>query len=745
MARKNWITALACCALLALGACTHSDSDDEKVSSGGGPPPAEGSVAAADLALTNAMAAVAAAETAFKAAVLLADGDSAASDSPAAVSQADDDSAAPAPMTPRDTARKALETADKALEAAVAAADAAVKAAGDDAAKKKLADAAKESVDDYKAKNPLKLVKLTVDVWDAKDAVDAAGDDVTATQRTTLKTAQAALNEAVEEMEAGALKTALSKVVDDADELRKSLAWATGKGLEPSVTPKAVDAIKIDVHRTPRTKVDGSAADAADRLAIVDKAVAWANGKMVISPDGDGSTDELPLRAVTVRELSDIQGDDKDLDGKKDNPAGEINNKSGNLKSSIQITDGGVVLKVGGDGVWYDMQSEFSTDRAMKGFWNGKDGHSGTFTTTANDSEKGDKMTAEHAAALGLSEASGRLTEKQAEVIAALRTTGANDNCWKAVTCGNFLHDDLTITFDGNPSQSDDGSAVWYAHGRVDLPDGTDVSKLTEAGAYKWDMPQHYLTGKPNQDLGEYHLWISNYAGFDEGKVAYDKDGKKLKDQGSFADGDHSRYLSYAAYGLFHYVDNIVERPWITRSQAFHFGYDAAVPEAKDDKGGIQGTFKGYTMAHVLNSRGYGNSPGHFTDVDRLRGEVVLKAVVNSGENTISGSIENLEHRPAGGGVWAAGNTALAKVNFVQSTIGQNGSYKGVATAERHTSNDNTTLINVTAYGSGHYDGNFYGPEDGLETAGWWHLGKGTDRRVIIGSYGAVAPRAAAD
>ncbi len=717
MAKKNWMAALACCALLALGAC--SSSSDKRTDADVQPEPdapAAGPVEAVTQALDDAKVAVMAAETALNEAVT-------ASETPAAVSQADDDSAATAQKSPKDKAREALEAADKALDAAVKAADAAVKAAGDDAAALKLANEAKKAVDDYTAKKPLELVTLTVAVWDAEDAVKADGS---AENKAALKTAQAALATAAEGLDDGDLKTALTKVADDADVLRKSLAWATGDRLEPGAVSVAV-ARTITVDRTARTN---------PKLKIATKGVPYAKGSFVISPDGDGTTAELPVRAFTTRQFMSVQGKDS---------YGRVGNTSGAIMTSIELTEDGLVMKTGGDVVAYEMQRTFSESADPKSVddWVaiGADGIKGkgngsalSGTPVATEQHVKDlealKTAGTYTSSDAIPEADGTNTLTAAQVT-ALNAAG-EDACWTAsggVTCGNWAHDDLTITF-GEPSQAPDGSAAWYWKARVPLGPGQVASKIAA------------LNNRTNKDLGQYELWLSNYAGFYEGNVLQDKDGKKLKDQGSAADDDEHRYLSHAAYGMFQQIDNITpwaKRPEYVRSQAFHAGYDA-FSSARGEKTTdlakpITGTFEGRTMAHALHTKE--RRPERF---ESLRGDISLSATIG-GANTITGKIDNLEYFNSGG--WNKGYE-VSDVTLSGGQIAADGSYKGTAAA------DTEGAKIYTAPGT--FEGNFYGPRDKPETAGWWQLSNSSDVdrnepafSRIIGSYGAVCTEGCGD
>ena len=255
MARKNWMTALVCCALLALGACSSS-SDKKTVDTGGGnnktieQTPGEGTLAAAVRDLEDAQTAVKVAQAAFDTAIGL---------KPRAMSQADDVSAAAA-LTPLQTsARDTLERALAALTRAVTSAGAALDAATEADDK----DKAQEAVDKaeaykIKAEKDLKLASLTVKVWEAKVAV--AKGDATPEEKTALADAQKKLDGAVSVLideDDQALKTKLKQVSTEVTVLRKSLAWAKGAGLTPGDASAAVMGT-VDVDRRARINPGGS-------------------------------------------------------------------------------------------------------------------------------------------------------------------------------------------------------------------------------------------------------------------------------------------------------------------------------------------------------------------------------------------------------------------------------------------------------------------------------------------------------
>ena len=225
------------------------------------------------------------------------------------------------------------------------------------------------------------------------------------------------------------------------------------------------------------------------------------------------------------------------------------------------------------------------------------------------------------------------------------------------------------------------------------------------------------------------------------------KDGNKVEDQGSAADDDYHRYLSHAAYGMFQQLDNInaygTKRPKYGRSQAFHVGYDAFADakgaKTTDLKDQLEGTFKGRTMAHALvSNRPVDNASSQF---ESLRGDIELEAKIGgAGANTVEGKIDNLEYFNSGG--WNGGYE-VSEVTL-SGVIAADGSYKGTAAAD-------TEGAKIYSAG-GSFSGNFYGPKDKPETAGWWELSNsenlGTNQpasRRIIGSYGTVCTEGCGD
>ena len=269
---------------------------------------------------------------------------------------------------------------------------------------------------------------------------------------------------------------------------------------------------------------------------------------------------------------------------------------------------------------------------------------------------------------------------------------------------------------------------------------------------------------------GEYQLLLSNYAG----------DG----------DSEH-RYLDYAAYGLFVFLDHILAGPYETggyrrpgRLQAFHFGYDAFADadgmKTTDLTTPISATFEGSTTGWLFPGKNLGAVQDHIRAPIRMRGEVELTAMIGgtgAGSNEISGWMRNFEF--LNDGRWRPNPSLLIgdvlpnaanynpstgvahtyyteeelgnAVRLVKASIGADGAYKGVAEAimtgsgQPGPGNSGKGGTHTHFFQNGEYEGNFYGPLNALETAGAWylqeHLNLATGTRggkgSIVGSFGA--------
>ena len=88
---------------------------------------------------------------------------------------------------------------------------------------------------------------------------------------------------------------------------------------------------------------------------------------------------------------------------------------------------------------------------------------------------------------------------------------------------------DLVIAFGAPAEASDEGVSYWRT--AVAFPEGVDTIRASDTPTY---------TGREN--LGHYDVWLSNHVG---------------------GMGDEASYLTYAAYGLFHYMDNGLHQGWL--------------------------------------------------------------------------------------------------------------------------------------------------------------------------------------
>ena len=560
--------------------------------------------------------------------------------------------------------KKITDNTPTAAETALAAADMALTAANDaltaamEAVAKAESDAAAADTLEKRTAARKALADAKKAVADAKAYADAAVEAAAGLDADVLAKAATAKERAY------AYETSSQATLVGLD--ARLTTWASND-IKPGGQSEAI-AGEVKVARRPRAEDDGTVIESADRLSIATERVAYAPGKTVLGPAGDGTTDELPLEMETVREFKRVQGV----------AAGGTSNVDGTLKGSIELTRDGLVMKLRGNAIYYDMQRRFDVG------------------------ENPDSW-----AGIG---PDGKREERE-------------DNTWVGgVDSPNWIHDDLTIEF-GNPSPSPDGDASWYWQARVDLPDGADASRIAR------------LRNKEHKDLGRYELWLSNYAGTQIGEV--DEDGSRATEQ---------RHLSHAAYGLFHFLDNMVKNQdeAYTRLQSLHFGYDAFADTK--DMVPISGTFNGRTLATLMKRDDSYRVGGATDEVTRLQGDIEIEATIGAlaigGGNTIRGTIDKFKQLSEEGWEDYTDVTSVALVG----TIASDGAYQGAATA---TVPDGTPFATKS---EGNFSGAFYGPRDGLETAGIWDIrgvtdgdasaGKGAaaDHR-IIGSYGAVCTK----
>ena len=567
--------------------------------------------------------------------------------------------------------------------------------------------------------------------------------------RTLLTTAQLSLVPQLrQELETAEADAATQRTRADTYDPRVSLADALLPRAERDVPRGEAQSIT----RTPRTDI-GETGWA--KLDIETDPVPFATGKRIAAAGaGLVATDELPLRAITLREagrhftVAQSRNEGRTRIHGDDGTPTAYSNTDGEVESSLQLSADGATLKFGGEGVvYYDMQRQFNyfdnaddTTANEAPWWRyGPDGKLGDASASA-----GDAMTASHARDLGLEEASGTLTADQATALQGYVADNSGA-CWQEdlSLCGDWAHDDLTIAF-GTPSQSPHGEAAYYWKVRAPY---TQLQRDT-------GLPDRNHDGRP-QDLGTYELWLSHYGGVDDKGTADDE-----------SDDTH-RYLQYAAYGLFTFLDGVVHTPSFLRQHAFALGYDAFRDaenmRTTDVTNSIAATFTGHTMARQLITDG---STTHvvITGADVLRGDVTLNACIGgsgctgagagipTAANRISGLISGLEEL-RNDGVWVA--VTYNTIPMREGDIAADGSFKGALDYPEKDPDalDPRFSPNTWHYESGvmgqggasQYGGNLYGPRDDLEAAGWWYVQPdprlATDPAVniggIIGSFGA--------
>ena len=332
---------------------------------------------------------------------------------------------------------------------------------------------------------------------------------------------------------------------------------------------------------------------------------------------------------------------------------------------------------------------------------------------------------------------------------------------------------DLTVSF-GAPSRDPLGDPAYYW--TVDVPD----PRLTIAVGTTASLDAA-SRADPDGVIGRYEMLLANHAGVDD---------KGTADEGD----DGERYLRYAAYGLFQFVDFQTTSARPGRMQTFHYGFDAfgdhnPLPDASADS--VAATFNGRTMAWLATTHGGGVISG----LDRMRGNVTLHACIGGGgcqdgdftapagaakptdANKLTGAIHDLEIALPGG-AWGHGNTSAHRNGYyafsgdvlLDGDVGAGGAFSGtarpdtaVSDSERSAGDSGTRTAGADTHGytirqqvggnsgvsmsefwkAGRFEGAFYGPADGLEAAGsWWLPPVGAEVTTsgvlgIIGSFGA--------
>ena len=588
----------------------------------------------------------------------------------------------------------------------------------------------------------------------------------------------------------------------DAEEERADAERERAGTYDPRVTlgdrltplPKTrigLPASKADPGRvtwTPRT-MTGSTTANPDKLEIESDAVPYAAGKMLFPGGGQVAADEFRMRGITVR--GDKLGGQPD--GSTDdtiNPAvmgsgggvggffGGWTNYDATYESSIRMKadGGGVTLRMGGDGtIFYDMERLIALGPATgpNAFTN----QPGNGPCANVDNAKcDDPASSDVEATFGTpvadpdGEAAWHL-KLPAPVNPATPHVETRD--FDALPgWAKFTDDEGNTLFrvpDGDgPYEDKDGKY------RVEkTPIVTDLATTLAADPERADWkPLEFRRalriqrGRPADEMGVYNLWLSNYAGVDAGAKADDP-----------SDDTH-RYLRYAAYGLFNFLDYSTTQVRYGRLQAFHFGYDAFDNEDGQRPGDwgtatnpIEATFNGKTTGWLLQSP----HGGAISRIIRLRGDVELTANLNAGgddgHGTISGAMRDFEFLH--NGVWGndvyhrllenadAADYPVANdprpgnaVILEEANIGAGGSFSGVAYAAANSGHDPDDSgpmgpgAGIHSFADGTYGGAFYGPRTlgELEAAGYWRLPVRTylnpdaparSAGTLLGSFGA--------
>ena len=553
----------------------------------------------------------------------------------------------------------------------------------------------------------------------------------------------------------------------DAEKARADAARYNPRvSLADALVPRAPGFVPRGEARITRTPRTDTGEDGWAKLDIRTAPVPWAEGSKVGADGGLVTTRELPLRSVTLYagyyHPLVILGDD----GTPTAYSETDSTPTGSLRLS---TDGGILqptMKFGGEGVVrYDLQRRFESsmdeDSWSQDGWktsggpDGKAGFSGLDTTTTMTQAHVDQL--EDVSTLPATPPT--LTQAQVDELHGYAADNP-DNCAGPTRslCGDWIFDDATVAF-GAASQSPHGDPSWHWKAKVPLTpeqrQRNDDGELDDEGL---PLPTRMRRGHADYDgrpveLGTWELWLSNHAGIVRGADTEDT-----------GDDKHA-YLNYAAYGLFMFFDNVTAIPSWTRPQAFAFGYDAFEDaenlKTTDIETSIAATFRGRTMARALDdtgphrARSVATNPQIPADVVELggatplQGDIELNACIGAsactgdrvpnGANTISGMISNLEIL-RDDGVWVSYLPAAGGIPMAPGTIDAAGSFAGaLQTPQLANSAPNTDHFD--ADGTAKYAGNLYGPRDGMEAAGWWHLRRDWVNRAthgpIIGSFGA--------
>lgn len=567
-----------------------------------------------------------------------------------------------------------------------------------------------------------------------------------------------------------------------ADE-HSSLIWAAreppkGPLIERPASVPASEAARI-IARTPRAAADdtlGTGTEDSERLQVARTAVRYEDGKTLFVPGSSAATEEFPVNSITIRLGPDPSGDLEFIQGDDRTPptftAGglttNLNFSDGVLDYSLQPTANGLVYKMRGNAAYFDFQRRFDvgqyhiswystgpdgiagTDddgpRTVRTF-RGADGRPGTFEQNAANPRTGDA-------------ADNNPTGVDDHPDPWKRRAGCfSDLADATADCINWNFDDVQVTF-GLPAAAPNASPAWYWNVRVPFRDGT--SSLERNIANQFDYTYSY-----NRDLGSYEMWLTNLGRIDLNLE--DSDGPPNTGD------DANRYLSYAAYGLFVYTDNLGAFQKVARAQALHFGYEAFADSedarTTDISSPVTATFTGRTMAQrYLHLIGGDSRNG---DREELIADITLNVQIGgSGGGGVTGEISNFRmigpdgvwnrhfgivdpdgterlvlagaayknniDDPTNPGVFNDANDDTYKSS--PAKINADGTYKGGVFLQTKTGGswtDKTDVFDTTVTttydadgtpqpGTSQFGGRFYGPTNNdlkdLETAGHWFL-----------------------
>ena len=555
-------------------------------------------------------------------------------------------------------------------------------------------------------------------------------------------------------------------------------------GLPLELTPKGsveADAEGPAVTWTRRTRTDVEVAAGVTTATVValdndimKDAVPWATGKTLgLGIAGAVSTDEFQLRGITMRGgrlgLQNPDGTRRSsgIDGTYNPPvqghadAGAWRNWNAAYESSIQMKEdgGGITLKMGGDGtIFFD----FERLRAIGGAAVLNQPENAPACVAASDSTCDDVIASDVKATFGtpVADPDGEAAwhfKMRVPVNPDAPHVDTRSDYHTLPTYVRFVDDNGSTLFrvpDENGPYTDENGQKY----RVErTPIVTDLATTLAADSERAEwMPleanraQRIARGRPSEELGVYNTWLSNYAGVDDKGTVDESD-------------DTRRYLEYAAYGLFNFLDYSTRGMNYARAQAFHFGYDAFKDEDDNRPANwgtadnpIMATFNGRTTGWLI--RGTLEEADRLTELIRMRGDVKLTAQFNGvdmaddpGHGTVSGSMNNFEFLR--NDIWSTDvnyrilrndpeHADKAAVLLEEADVGANGSFSGVAAATYNGESGN----GVDNFDNGTYGGVFYGPRElgKLEAAGYWNLrmnaaGGNPDsgRGALIGSFGA--------